>query len=198
MQRANVVSLLAWCVMTLAGFVVFRALGFPSGVATTLLLGIALGGKYDVPLIPGSGTAAQQSRAPRLGLNVGGGLIPLGVATQQTLRMPSSLAGTLALSIAAVAAFSYGLARPVAGRGIVLPWALPALLGAALALILAPSRAPSVAFAAGTFGTCIGADLLHLHSLRRIGAIRLGIGGDGPFDGLLWSGLLAAGMAGGF
>ena len=48
-------------------------------------------------------------------------------------------------AVGVVTLVSYSLARTVSGRGVLLPWALPGLLGAALALVLTPTRAPGVA-----------------------------------------------------
>ena len=193
-----VAGAISWLVVAVAGLVVFRSLGFGVCGAAVLVLAIVAAGRVDLPLARRAEEAPNRRAKPGVSLNLGGGLIPLGLAVYEAGRLPSSLAGRFLIATAAVAVMSYLLARPVPGRGIVLPWILPALLGAALALILARTHAQSVAFSAGTLGTFVGADLLHLPSLTRIGAVRMGIGGDGPFDGLLWSGLLAAGMAGGF
>jgi uncharacterized membrane protein len=199
-QRAwpNVLVVISWLIVGIAGLLVFRALDFGVSIAILVVLAIVAGGRINIPLVRRRDETAERRARAELSVNVGGGLIPLGLAAHQAVRLPASFAEPLGLATAAVATMSYVLARPVAGRGIVLPWVLPALMGAALALILAPSGAPNLAFAAGALGTFLGADILHLPSLKRIGAIRMSIGGDGPFDGLLWSGLFAAGMAGGF
>jgi uncharacterized membrane protein len=187
-----------WLVIALLGFVIFRSLGLGAWGAALLILAIVVGGRIDLPLAKGRESTGNHAAKPGICLNVGGGLIPLGIAIFQAIRLGPPRLTALVLATAAVATASYLLARPVAGKGIVLPWVLPALFGAAFALILAPAHAISLAFTAGTLGTFLGADILHLPSLNRIGAVHVGIGGAGPSDGLLWSGLLAAGMAGGF
>jgi uncharacterized membrane protein len=74
--------------------------------------------------------------------------------------------------------------------GLVLP-----LVSAAAAPLLAPSEAPPVAFVAGVAGSLIGADLLHLADVRRIGTGMASIGGAGTFDGIVLSGIIAAYLA---
>jgi uncharacterized membrane protein len=174
--------------LAVAGDLAFRRLGFRPVASALLVAGIILGGWVDLPLL---------RRKFRLGVNVGGCLIPLAVAGQQALRMPSSAWSAVVAATTVVALACYGLARPVAGRGLLLPWALPGLLGAALALVLAPARAPGVAYVAGTVGPLLGADLPHLPRLVQLGAARMAIGGGGVFDGLIWSGVLAVCLAAG-
>ena len=174
-----------------AGFLVLKRLGFGPIGSIGLIAAIVLGGAVDVPLpnlFRGS---------PRLLLNVGGGLIPLGLAAFLMIRLPNADLRVITIVVAVVAAVSYLLARPEPGRGIVLPWIFPAMLAAAMAIVAGPDRAGAVAFVGAAAGTFLGADLLHLRSLGRIGALRVGLGGSGPADGILWSALLAAALAGG-
>ena len=72
---------------------------------------------------------------------------------------------------------------------------VPPLAAALLALLLAPGNAPPVAYVAGTLGTLIGADLLHLPDLRRFDTQLLSIGGAGVHDGIFFAGLVAALLA---
>ena len=55
--------------------------------------------------------------------------------------------------------------------------------------------APIIAYASGTLGTILGADLLNLHRIRELGAPLVSIGGAGTFDGVFLSGLIAAFLA---
>ena len=89
----------------------------------------------------------------------------------------------------------YFLARPVVGVGIAMPGFVPLLVSAAAALLLAPSEAPPVAFVACVAGPLVGADLLHLADVRRIGTGMASIGGAGTFDGIVLSGIIAAYLA---
>jgi uncharacterized membrane protein len=90
---------------------------------------------------------------------------------------------------------TYVLARPVAGVGIVVPTIVPPLAAAAAALLLSRDAAPAIAYVAGTIGTLVGADLLHLRGALALGAPVLSIGGAGTFDGIFLTGILAALLA---
>jgi uncharacterized membrane protein len=48
---------------------------------------------------------------------------------------------------------------------------------------------------AGVVGSLVGADLLHLADVRRIGTGMASIGGAGTFDGIVLSGIIAAYLA---
>ena len=48
-----------------------------------------------------------------------------------------------------------------------------------------------IAYAAGTLGTLMGADVLNLGKIRDLGAPVASIGGAGTFDGVFLSGLIA-------
>ncbi|MGC8998437.1 MAG: DUF1614 domain-containing protein [Candidatus Bathyarchaeia archaeon] len=65
-------------------------------------------------------------------------------------------------------------------------------LTAALMGYLLPSGAPSIiAYTSGVFGTLIGADILNLHRIPKIGARIVSIGGAGTFDGIFLSGIIS-------
>ena len=49
-----------------------------------------------------------------------------------------------------------------------------------------------MAFTAGAFGTIVGADVLHLGSIRKVGSEYVSIGGAGTFDGILLTGIIGA------
>jgi uncharacterized membrane protein len=57
----------------------------------------------------------------------------------------------------------------------------------------------ALAYVGGTLGTLIGADLINLGKVRKLGAPVASIGGAGRFDGIFIAGitavLLAAGLA---
>src|SRR6266496_3104078 len=83
------------------------------------------------------------------------------------------------------------LARPVKGVGIVLPGLVPPVVAAITALAISEPLAPALAYVAGVLGTLVGADLLNLPRIRKLGAPVASIGGAGTFDGIFLSGLLA-------
>jgi uncharacterized membrane protein len=95
------------------------------------------------------------------------------------------------VAIAAVSLVTYLLARPVRGLGIAVPVLVPPVAAAAAALVLDPHATAAVAYAAGSLGTLIGADLLNLPKIGALGAPVVSIGGAGTFDGVFLSGILA-------
>lgn len=126
-------------------------------------------------------------------VNVGGALVPGAVAgflIAHDRLDPGTLLATLL-----VTAVVFAVARPVPGIGIVTPALLPPLAAAGSALVLGGPAVPAVAFVAGTFGTLVGADLLHLGRVRSLGARVVAIGGAGTFDGVFLTGLIAVLLA---
>ena len=62
-------------------------------------------------------------------------------------------------------------------------------------MIFARSNPAPPAYIAGTIGTLIGADLLHLEEMKRTAPGILSIGGAGVYDGVFLAGLVAAFLA---
>ena len=58
-----------------------------------------------------------------------------------------------------------------------------------------PWAAPLIAYASGSLGTLIGADLMNLGKLIRMGVPLISIGGMGTFDGIYLSGILAIALS---
>ena len=194
-------------------------LGIPPDMAVILLLAMLAGGfvniplwSYDCPrfvkrdvlsivgltgLLP---HLEERSRRCVVALNVGGCLIPSGLALYEIVRIAGGESAARGLLAAAAAAalnvfVCWRLARPVSGIGIMLPGLVPAIVAAIAALILAREQAPAVAFVAGVAGPLIGADLLHLKDLRDKPVGLASIGGAGTFDGIVLSGVLATLLA---
>jgi uncharacterized membrane protein len=138
----------------------------------------------DEPAAPGATVVA---------VNVGGAIVPTLLAVYLLLEHRLFVQGAVAVGI--VAAISFLLARPVAGVGIAVPVFLPPLAAAATALALAPDAAPALAYAAGSLGTLIGADLANLGRLAELRAPMVSIGGAGTFDGIFLTGILAVLLA---
>jgi len=59
-----------------------------------------------------------------------------------------------------------------------------------------PTAVAGLAYAGGTLGTLLGADLAHLPKVRRLGAPVVSIGGAGTFDGVFLTGIVAVVLAG--
>ena len=133
-----------------------------------------------------------------IAVNVGGCIVPTALAIYELVRLAEEGTGLLGIALGAVAinvGICYLLAEPVPEQGIALPALIPALAAALCAYLFAPEFAPPVAFAAGVLGPLIGADLLHFDDLKAIGAGVASIGGAGPFDGIVLSGLVATVLA---
>jgi len=140
------------------------------------------GMRYVVPVVidwPGTVVA----------VNVGGALIPGLTSLYLFVRHRLWLRGLFA--IACVAALCHQLASPVPGLGIALPVFAPAIVSAAVALLLSLRRAAPLAYIGGSLGTLVGADLLNLGRVQGLGAPLVSIGGAGTFDGIFLTGVLA-------
>jgi uncharacterized membrane protein len=83
----------------------------------------------------------------------------------------------------------------VRGLGIALPPFLPPILAAVASVIIAYEYAPVVAYISGTLGTLVGADLLNLKQIGKLGAPVASIGGAGTFDGIFLNGIFAVLLA---
>ncbi len=138
-----------------------------------------------------------------LAVNVGGCVIPCLLSIYEFIRLgragPSAILAAL-VAIGITAGICYATARPMQGVGITMPIFIPPLVAATAALLFTEAigvreMAPPMAFVAGVLGTLIGADLLHMKSIRRIGTGFASIGGAGTFDGIVLSGLIATLLA---
>jgi uncharacterized membrane protein len=128
-----------------------------------------------------------------IALNVGGALIPTAVSAYLLAHL-DDLLGVVAATFL-VGLVCYKVARPVPGLGIAMPVLLPPLVAAASSLLLVPHAAPPAAYVSGTMGTLLGADVLHLNQIPRLGAPVAAIGGAGTFDGIFLAGILAVLLA---
>ncbi|MGB9630922.1 MAG: DUF1614 domain-containing protein [Candidatus Methanodesulfokora sp.] len=123
-------------------------------------------------------------------VNVGGAIVPLFVSAYLLYKYPS----VIPIAIAGIVFESfivYQVARPVPGVGIVTPMIVPPTFAALVGILLGGVEAPIVAYCSGTIGTLIGADLMNLGKVNRIGAGVVSIGGAGTFDGIFLSGIVA-------
>ncbi|NTU49213.1 MAG: DUF1614 domain-containing protein, partial [Syntrophobacteraceae bacterium] len=95
------------------------------------------------------------------------------------------------ITLAVVTYVVFKVARPIPGVGFATPMFIPPIVAALAALILNHEWAAPTAYVAGTLGTLIGADLLHLDKLSVLKAPVASIGGAGTFDGIFLTGILA-------
>jgi len=126
-------------------------------------------------------------------LNVGVALIPILVSLY--LLVQTGMYRRMLIGVSVVAAVVHSLAQIVPGVGIAVPMIVPPLVAAGVALPLAFRRAPPLAYVSGSMGTLIGADLLNLGKIARLGAPVVSIGGAGTFDGVFLTGILAGLLA---
>lgn len=166
-------------------------LGIPHRWFFGLLIGCLFGSAINLPLTRLGGRTPESTL---LAINLGGALIPAGIAIYLLVNRPETAAPALAAA-AIVTALSFLVAQPMKGVGIAMPIFVAPLAAAAAGMILAPATPAVVAYVAGTLGTLIGADLLNLGRMRTIGAPIVSIGGAGTFDGVFLSGLLAVLLA---
>jgi uncharacterized membrane protein len=83
----------------------------------------------------------------------------------------------------------------VPGLGITLPVFIAPVTAAVTALLLDSEHSAPLAYISGTLGVLIGADLLRLDSIRKMGSPIASIGGAGSFDGIFLTGLVAVLLA---
>lgn len=144
------------------------------------------GMRYVIPV-------AQEWPGTLIAVNLGGAVIPTLLSLYLVARNGVYLESVAA--VVAVAVVVHRLARSVQGVGIAVPMFVPPLFAALAGLLVSPTCAPCVAYVAGSLGSLIGADLLNLDKIRRLGAPVASIGGAGTFDGIFLTGILAVLLA---
>jgi uncharacterized membrane protein len=128
-----------------------------------------------------------------LAVNVGGAILPSCLSIYLFLHAENPV--RMLLALAAVTFVVYRIARPIPGVGIATPMFVPPVVAALAALLLNPHWAPPTAYFAGTLGTLLGADILHLNKIKELKAPVASIGGAGTFDGIFLTGILAVLLA---
>jgi uncharacterized membrane protein len=185
----------------------YMRIGVGSGAVLLLLLASLAGGYFNIPLVelPGHQVLARRELdffgmryavpvvvdwpGTVIAINVGGALIP-GLMSLYLLAK-NDLWGLGAIATACVAVVCHMVAEPVQGVGVAIPVFVPALTAGVAAIVLSRTQAAPLAYISGSMGTLIGADLLNLGAIRRMGAPVASIGGAGTFDGVFLAGILA-------
>ena len=129
-----------------------------------------------------------------LAVNVGGAVIPTLLSIY--LLSKNGLWGRGLIATTIIAAICHALAQPIRGVGIGLPIFVAPVAAAIVAAIVSWRYAAPRAYAGGSLGVLIGADLLNLDKLQGLGAPVLSIGGAGTFDGIFVTGMMAVLLAG--
>jgi uncharacterized membrane protein len=206
-----IVALFGLAAADLAG----RALGLTPVKALVIYLAMLLGSLFNIPLYefksPGR---VQPPMLPYMGaryklpswlghrtvlaVNLGGCIIPVALSIYFALSLQLL---PLALTTIVVVLGVYYFSVPVRSVGIITPVLVPTLLTVAISLIALHiygggyGNLARLAFASGVFGTIIGADILHLPGIRKMGPEFVSIGGAGTFDGILLTGIVATILA---
>jgi uncharacterized membrane protein len=126
-------------------------------------------------------------------VNLGGAVIPTLLAVYLMVRNRLYLESLL--GILAVGILVHLLAKPVQTVGVVVPFFIPPIAAALIAVLLSRDRAAPLAYVVGTIGTLVGADLSNLDKIQALGAPMMSIGGAGTFDGVFLTGILAVLLA---
>lgn len=173
----------------------FTKLGLTPGEVGFILWATFLGAFISIPLIPfGEGW---------LGVNVGGGIVPLILSLylwrRKRLPVNEVLVGVILVTVVSYLVTDY---RP--GVGVVSPfplWLLPALTAfvvTAFAYWHDRDNAAALAYVVGTLGVLIGADILRIPEILAGPApdenVILAIGGAAAFDMVYLTGILAITM----
>ncbi len=190
----------------------FSRIGIPPEYLFSLLFLCIVGSMINIPLrrIPLGEDVDEwdtvsffgmRFNPPRLGrphemvlaINVGGAVIPAILSLYLLFNSPHPIRMLMALG--AVIYVVHKFARPVPGVGMAIPWLIPPVAAAIAAMIFNYSWAAPTAYMAGTLGTLIGADILHLDKLKYLRAPVASIGGAGTFDGIFLAGIIAVLLA---
>ncbi|RQD82599.1 MAG: DUF1614 domain-containing protein [Methanocalculus sp. MSAO_Arc2] len=143
------------------------------------------------------------ARLTQVAVNLGGAVIPVLISAYLLFYAlfgvgDTGLALRAAIGVFVVTIIVHRYARLIPGVGIGTPFFLPPLAAFLCGILLAGGfglNAAIIAYASGTLGTLLGADLLNLKKIGSLGAPVVSIGGAGTFDGIFLSGIIAAFLA---
>ncbi len=194
----------------------FSKIGFSWNDALILLLASLIGSNINIPLKTIESKVPIQDhkyvkvfgvsyRVPfkkthvtktTIAINVGGALIPTIVSLYLLTLFPHSTIYVFYATLL-VSLITKAVAKPVKGVGIVSPALLPPIAAAFISIIIVyitniqHELIFAVAYISGTLGTLIGADLLNIRAITKLGAPVVSIGGAGTFDGVFLAGVIA-------
>jgi uncharacterized membrane protein len=187
-------------------------LGLSLSTALLLLLASLIGSSINIPVWEFPGRAVwtgeevvhyfgmhyvvpvlERQHGTIIAVNVGGAVIPTLLSLY--LLAKNNLWGPGLITTAVVTAVVHLLADPVPGVGIAVPIFVPPVVTALTALLISHHHAAAVAYAGGSLGTLIGADLLNLDAVQGLGSPFASIGGAGTFDGIFLTGIVAVLLA---
>ncbi len=187
--------------------VAFERLGLSQASAVLLMFSSLAGSLINLPLFRITSEPPRPGKLPPLGrfwffqhlnyhgrtlvaLNVGGCLIPFSFSLY-LLHQSSLPAGDAVLGVGLVAIIARLFSRPIPGLGIGMPLFIAPISAALAALLINQEQSAPLAYISGTLGVLLGADIMRLKDIRRLGVPLAAIGGAGTFDGIFISGIVA-------
>lgn len=205
------IGLLVAIVQVGALTIAFDKLGLSMGSAFLLLFASLFGSAINLPLfqinanMPPPQPALNLFRLLRMPLapftgktiiaiNLGGGIIPIFFSLYLLANHPIPI-GTVLLAITIVSLVCYVVSRPIPGLGVGMPILIAPLTAALVALLLGGEQSAPLAYVCGTLGVLLGADLLNMKEIRKLGTPLASIGGAGTFDGIFITGIVAVLLA---
>jgi uncharacterized membrane protein len=192
--------------------IAFGKLGLSQESAYLLLLCTLVGSMINLPLLTLKGDTSGAPRIPPellrwaffklpdftdrilIVVNVGGAVVPVAFSLYLIAHNPINMLH-IAIGVAVVAFIANAISRPIPGTGIGMPMLIAPVAAAIIATLLDPEQRAPLAYIGGTLGVLIGADLLRLDDIRKLGRPVASIGGAGTFDGVFITGLLAVLLA---
>lgn len=192
--------------------IAFERLGLDERSAYLLLMTTLFGSLINLPLFSVRAEAQADEFPPErlrrmfglpkqpftgrtvVAVNVGGALTPVAFCIYLFTHTPLDMA-EVAMAVTTVSAVAYMTSSPIPGVGIAMPFLVAPLTAASVALLISPDHAAPLAYVGGTLGVLIGADLLRLGAISKLGAPVAAIGGAGTFDGIFLTGVLAVLLA---
>lgn len=195
-------------------FSVGQILGFKPITTLILYLLILIGSAINIPLFKmknerplvedkrtnlfGFNFPVRHSKYVRINLNLGGAVIPSIISFYLISGFRTRELMATAIATLIVIVVSKKAARLVEGGGIKMPMIVPPMT-AVLASLASSSilgtpydNLAKMAFFAGVIGVLIGADLLNMRKVKKLGVNMVSIGGAGTFDGIFLTGVFAA------
>lgn len=192
--------------------IAFDKLGLSEESAYLLLLCTLVGSLINLPLLSLKADSEIPQRIPAailrlpffklppatdrvmIFVNVGGAVVPAAFSLYLVANNPLNLL-QVATAVAAVAFIARAISGPIPGAGIGMPMLIAPFAAALIATLIDPQQRAPLAYIGGTLGVLIGADLLRLNDIRKLGVPFAAIGGAGTFDGVYVTGLLAVLLA---
>ncbi len=184
--------------------IAFDKLGLSPESAYLLLMCTLIGSVVNLPLLTLKADGDVQTRSPAeqspvtgkilVAANVGGAVVPVAFSIYLINHNPLGLFH-VAIVVALVAIIAHKFSQPIPGVGIGIPLLITPIAAALIATIVDPQQRAPLAYIGGTLGVVIGADLIRLKDIRKLGVQFASIGGAGTFDGVSLTGFIAVLLA---